>query len=161
MPANIDCMFICSLILVVVATAPSFSTQINQIPMLNGMNFKSWKESVEIVLGCMDLDQALREERPIPTPDNSYELNFGKWDRSNRMCLMIIKKSIPENFWGLVADNENVKKFLETIEQFFAKSDKAETSSHLTKLISMKYKDKGNIREYIMEMSNLASNSRH
>ena len=34
---------------------------------------------------------------------------------------------------------------------------KAETSNHLAKLISMKYKGKGNIREYIMEMSNLAS----
>ena len=37
------------------------------------------------------------------------------------------------------------------------KNEKAETSNLLAKLISMKYKGKGNIREYIMEMSNLAS----
>ena len=34
---------------------------------------------------------------------------------------------------------------------------KTETSNLLAKLISMKYKGKGNIREYIMEMFNLAS----
>ena len=28
---------------------------VNNIPMLNGTNFKKWKEHVVIVLGCMDL----------------------------------------------------------------------------------------------------------
>ena len=32
--------------------------------MLNGTNFKVWKEAVEIVLGCMDLDLALRTKQP-------------------------------------------------------------------------------------------------
>jgi len=43
----------------------------------------------------------------------------------------------------------------------FAKNEKAETSTLLTKLISMKYTGKGNIREYIMEMSHLASSLDH
>jgi len=46
------------------------------------------------------------------------------------------------------------KKILEKIEQYFAKNEKAKTSNLLAKLISMKYKGKGNIREYIMEISN-------
>lgn len=50
----------CSLLLVVVVTAPNFAAQINIIPMLIRMNFKSWKEFAEIVLGCMDLDFSLR-----------------------------------------------------------------------------------------------------
>ncbi|RVW67422.1 hypothetical protein CK203_065213 [Vitis vinifera] len=29
-----------------------------------GTNFKKWKEHVIIVLGCMDLDYALREDHP-------------------------------------------------------------------------------------------------
>jgi hypothetical protein len=125
--------------------------------MLNGMNFKSWKESVEIVLGCMDLDLSLREERPVATAENANEAKMEKWDRSNRMCLMMIKRSIPEMIRGSIAESESAKKFLEAVEKFFAKNDKAETSSTLSKLISMSYKGKGNIREYIMEMSNLAS----
>jgi hypothetical protein len=37
------------------------------------------------------------------------------------------------------------------------KNDKAETSTLLANLISMKYSGKGNIKKYIMQMSNLAS----
>ena len=42
----------------------SISANVNNIPMLNGTNFKKWKKHVIIVLGCMDLDYALREDRP-------------------------------------------------------------------------------------------------
>ena len=38
----------------------NISANINSIPMLNGTNFKSWKENVLIVLRVMDLDLALR-----------------------------------------------------------------------------------------------------
>lgn len=147
----------CSLLPVAAATAPNFAAQINTIPMLSGMNFKSWKESAEIVLGCMDLDLSLREDRPVATPENPNEAKIEKWDRSNHMCLMVIKRSIPEMIRGSIAESETAKGFLETVEKFFAKNDKVETSSVLSKLVSMSYKGKRNIREYILEMSNLAS----
>ena len=74
------------------------------------------------------------------------------------MSLMIIKRSIPEAFRGAVSDEITLAKdFLAEIEKRFAKNDKAETSTHLASLISMKYKGKGNIREYIMQMSHIAS----
>ena len=42
--------------------------------MLNGTNFKNWKENVMIILECMDLDLALRTEQ-LPTfeSDSSVE----------------------------------------------------------------------------------------
>ena len=43
----------------------SISTNVNNIPALNDTNFKKWKEHVIIVLRCMDLDYALREDRPL------------------------------------------------------------------------------------------------
>lgn len=73
------------------------------------------------------------------------------------MCLMMIKRSIPDLIRGSIGESESAKKFLETVEQLFAKNDKAEISSTLSKLISIVYKGKGNIRDYIMKMSNLAS----
>ncbi|RDX71743.1 hypothetical protein CR513_48862, partial [Mucuna pruriens] len=73
--------------------------------MLNGTNFKVWKEAVEIVMGCMDLNLALRVEEPIPTMHNLQEVKIEKWERSNRMCLMIMKHSIPEAFWGSISKN--------------------------------------------------------
>ncbi|XP_014632529.1 uncharacterized protein [Glycine max] len=105
----------------------------------------------------MDLDLALRMERPISTLETSNEVKIEKWDQSNRMCLVIMKRSIPKAFRGSISEGQSAKKFLEKIEQYFAKNEKAEMSNLLAKLISMKYKGKGNIREYIMEMSNLAS----
>ena len=48
-----------------VLSSPNFATisaNLNSVPVLNGTNFKDWKENVVIVLGCMDLDLALRIE---------------------------------------------------------------------------------------------------
>ena len=41
------------------ANFATISANLNSIPVLNGTNFKDWKENVVIVLGCMDLDLAL------------------------------------------------------------------------------------------------------
>ena len=109
----------------------------------------------------MDLDLALRIEQPASLTDASSpddKRNFEKWDRSNRMSLMIIKRGIPEAFRGAVSDKiTKAKEFLTEIEKRFVKNDKAETSTLLQSLISMKYNGKGNIREYIMGMSLIAS----
>ena len=71
---------------------------------------------------------------------------------------MIIKHGISEAFKGEVSEKINkVKEFLAEIEKRFEKNDKVETSTLLQSLISIKYKCKGNIREYIMEMSHIAS----
>ncbi|XP_028196659.1 uncharacterized protein LOC114381593 [Glycine soja] len=102
----------------------SISANLNSVPVLDGANFKDRKENMEIVLGCMDLDLALRIEKP-PSPMDSRALT-------------------------------SAKEFLAEIEKCFAKSDKAETSTLLQNLISMKYQGKGNFREYIMGMSNIA-----
>ncbi|XP_068638423.1 uncharacterized protein [Aristolochia californica] len=142
---------------VYVDIAINVTTQISSIPMLSGTNFKAWKDIVKIILSCMDLDLVLRAEPPISTPDNLNEVKIEKWERSNRMCLMIMKRSISEAFWGSMTESKSAKKFLEEIEQYFPKNEKSEASSLLAKLVLMKYKGKGNIREYIMEMSHLAS----
>ena len=75
--------------------------------------------------------------------------------------MMIMKKAILEAFRGTIFDKiTNAKEFLDEIEKRFAKNEKAEISTLLANLISMKYKGKSNIREYIMEISHLASKLR-
>ncbi|RZB42862.1 actin [Glycine soja] len=139
----------------------SISANLNSVPVLNGANFKDWKENMQIVLGCMDLDLTLRIEKPSSPTDSStseQRKHHEKWDHSNRMSLMIIKCGIPEVFRGTVSDDIiSAKDFLAKIEKSFANSDKAETSTLLQNLISMKYQGKGNVRGYIMGMSNIAS----
>ena len=68
---------------------------------------------------------------------------------------MIIRHSIPKSFRSSITESKNAKKFLAEIEKYFAKKEKGEANSLLTTLTSTRYKDNGNIREYIMEISNL------
>ena len=83
----------------------SISTNLNSVTVLNGANFKDWKENMQIVLAYMDLDLALRIEKLL-SPTNSSTSKQSKihekWDHSNRMSLMIIKRGIPEVFRGTV-----------------------------------------------------------
>ena len=69
---------------------------------------------------------------------------------------MLRKCSILEAFRGSIIKSTNAKKFLLDTKQVFAKNEKAETSTLLRKLVGMKYINKENIREYIVEMSNIA-----
>ena len=109
----------------------------------------------------MDLDLALRIDRPPPlTMDSSTESKkkFEMWDRSNCMSLMIIKLGILETFKIVVSKElTTAKEFLNDIEKCFMENDKTETSTLLGSLVSMKYKGQGNIREYFIQMSNIAS----
>ena len=81
----------------------TLSSNLNFVPVLNGANFKNWKENVVIVLGCRDLDLALKIEQ-LPSliySSSSEEKKFyKKWERSNRISLMIIKRDIRETFRG-------------------------------------------------------------
>ena len=47
-----------------IASVASISANVNSVTILNGTNLKDWKENIEIILGCMDLDLALRTEEP-------------------------------------------------------------------------------------------------
>lgn len=69
----------------------SFSN-LESIPMLNGSNFLTWKEHLVLVLALMDLDLSLRKERP------SSRKELERWDRSNRVSMMIMRIRIPQEF---------------------------------------------------------------
>jgi len=109
----------------------------------------------------MDLDLALRVDSPAQLTEQSTseeKRDMEKWERSNRMCMMVMKKTIPETFRGTLSETiTTAKEFLADIEKRFVKNEKAEIGTLLTNLISMRYRGKGNIREYILEVSHLAS----
>ncbi|CAM8943584.1 unnamed protein product [Rhodiola kirilowii] len=139
----------------------SVAANLNNIPVLNGTNFEEWKENIKIFLGSMYLDLALRESKPIHLANSrsAFDRNHLRmWEHSNMLSLMIIHRSIPEVFRGIVSDEiSSVKDYLTEFEKCFVENDKAKTSELLANLISMKYFGKGNGREHIMEISQLAS----
>ena len=57
-------MFMCLIVsFIIMNSTSSISANVNNISMFNGTNLKKWKKHVIIVLGCMDLDYALRKDR--------------------------------------------------------------------------------------------------
>ena len=134
-----------------VLSSVNFATvyaNLNSIPVLNGTNFKDWKDNVLIVLGYMDLDLALRvEQLPSPTNSSSSKENtfYEKWERLNRMSLMIIKSGIPETFKGVVSEGvTNVKQFL--LSRFkctLSKEIRRKKNMLFLSLTSMRFNDKG------------------
>ena len=131
--------------------------------MLNDTNFGKWKEHITILLRCMDLDYAIQNEwLPTLTNDNTVEqrANFEKWEHSNHMSLIIMKHSILDTIRGAMSEEENAKSFLSQIVDQFVGSEKVETNIILSKFVSMWYKGKWNIKEYIMETSNLITQLR-
>ncbi|KAK5793592.1 hypothetical protein PVK06_034744 [Gossypium arboreum] len=64
-------------------------------------------EKTFTMLGCMDIDLALREEQPTAlTAESSPDVNrdFQRWDHSNCMSLMIMKHNVPEAFKGIESE---------------------------------------------------------
>jgi hypothetical protein len=96
---------------------------LSAIQLLNGSNYGSWRETIEIALTLMEIDLVLttdapkEPEKPVLHDDETaqafatrerdftpikmvYDLERVKWDASNRKCLMVIKSSIKEAIRG-------------------------------------------------------------
>jgi gag-polypeptide of LTR copia-type len=77
--------------------------------------------------------------------------------RSNRLCLKVMQRTIPESFRGPVSDSTLALDYLKELEQRFVRNEKAEIGILLNKLYTMKYNGISNVREHILEMMNTAS----
>ncbi|KAL9675332.1 hypothetical protein QQ045_003534 [Rhodiola kirilowii] len=139
----------------------SVAVNLNNVPILNGTNFEEWKENIKIFLGSMFLDLALREPKSIHLTNSrsAFDRNHLRmWEHSNRLSLMIICRGITEIFRGMVPDETiSAKNYLAEFEKHFVENDKPKTSEFLANLISMKYSGKGNVKEHIVEISQLVS----
>ena len=111
---------------------------INSIEPLNGSNYVSWKEKLEINLALLDLDYALNNEAPKEPQENAenyeallkeYNEKKALWETSNRKCLMVIKSSIIESIRGAIPDLKNAKEYLTKVEDQFKGSSKIYAST--------------------------------
>ena len=107
----------------------------------------------------MDLDYALREPTPIkPTSESTNEQKalYEKWERSNRMSLMIMKCSITPAIRGAIPDSDNAMSYIKSVEEQFLGTSKSLASTLIIKMITMKYDGHSGVREHIMKMSDMA-----
>ena len=66
------------------------------IEVLTGSNYKSWKEDIDFALGIVDIDFALRVDKPNDLTVESTQEQKGycaQWERSNRLSLIAIKRT--------------------------------------------------------------------
>ncbi|KAK4409432.1 hypothetical protein Sango_0016200 [Sesamum angolense] len=78
------------------------------------------EENLEIVLGVMDLDLALREDTlpALTNKSTSEQKRRKKGGRNLTVCVIIMKKSIPEAIRGTTSETlTKAKDFLEYIEK--------------------------------------------
>ncbi|XP_038970576.1 uncharacterized protein LOC120104119 [Phoenix dactylifera] len=142
-----------------VLNASFLSSQLFAVETLTENNYVRWKRDIEIALDLLGLDFALEEQPSKPTDKSTikYKAEYVKWERANRLCLKIIKRSISNSIMGAIPDNDNAKNFLDAIGQRFVESDKAETGDLMDKFMSMKYDGVCGVREYIMKMLHISS----
>ncbi|XP_048433469.1 uncharacterized protein LOC125474082 [Pyrus x bretschneideri] len=138
------------------ANALSFSS----LEPLNGGNYKKWRQDVETVLGLMDYDLTLRKDEPPTVTTNStaeQRLKYEKWEKSNRMALMVMKRSISEAVRGGIPSCDKAKAFLEAVRAKFKMSEKEEMANLMTTLTSQKFDGKTSVREHILKMVEAAA----
>ncbi|GAB2268284.1 hypothetical protein Dimus_038703 [Dionaea muscipula] len=143
--------------------AMQFPMSINQIELLNGSNFKKWKADIELNLGILDYDYVLKENPPeavTPTSSKEAKEKYERWSKHNKMALILIKKSMSDNVRGGIPDSENAKVYFASIAEKFKISNKAETNNLMKSLMSLEYKGKGSVREFIMKGSDITSKLR-
>ena len=125
------------------------------IEMLTNTNFKKWKEEILYALAMGDMDFALREDelaKPNDQSTNEEKKFYAKWEKSNRLSLMAMKRAIPEHLKSGLPDEVSAKDFLAAVEQRYFVSEKAEAGTLMSQLTNMKYNNVGSVRDYILSM---------
>src|SRR4051812_24448817 len=101
---------------------------LENIEPLTGNNFQTWKDSLLLHLGWHEVDLALMESKPVePKKDatgyaqvkKAYDTKVEKWERSNRMELLIMNFSISIDIKGAIPANESVVEYLKSVEEQF------------------------------------------
>ena len=138
-------------------------TFISSIPSLNGSNYNTWRQKLEIALALSDNDLALTSPCPTEPEDPvrvenetdaafatrqrdhasvkmKYDLDRAKWDSSNRKCLMVIKGSIEDPIRRSILEcTTTTTEYFKKVESQFTDSSKAYASTLIKKLVSEKY----------------------
>ena len=117
-----------------------------------------------LALGCMDIDLALRIDEPETPTEQSTQANcalYERWERSNRLSMMVIKTHISQSIRGSIPECRTVKELMGAIDEQFVSSDKAQASTLMAKLCSMRLKGTQNVRGHISVLNNHSSSLWH
>ena len=149
----------CMSIFCVVMQLANFSNIKCDIAALKGDDYKVWKERILLHSGCMDIDYAIRKDKPTITDTNTTteKALYEQWERSNHLSMMFIKTKISYGIRGSVDQHDNVKALLKVTDEQFVTLDKALASTLIMKFSSLRLTDVSGVREHIMQMMDIAA----
>ena len=110
---------------------------------LKGDNYEVWKAIILLYLGCMDIDYAIKKDKPTitDTSTTAKKALCEQWERSNRLSVMFINTKISTGNRGFVDQHDNVKALLMAIDEQFVTLDKALASTLIMKFSSLRLTD--------------------
>jgi len=122
--------------------------------MLNGSNYKKWKQDVDFSLGIADLDITLREDKLVVNAENTAEQRerLAKWVRADRLSLIAIKRTISDHLLGGLPEECTTKEFLDALKERYQVSDNVESGRLLKKLMDATYDNVGGVRDFILKI---------
>ncbi|XP_059669294.1 uncharacterized protein LOC132314448 [Cornus florida] len=122
--------------------------QLTGIEPLNGSNYTTWRTSVDIMLGFLDYEFVLYEEKPAAITEESSEavkLLYAKWTKANTIAIRLIRASIGETIRGDIPVFNTAKAL-----QYY----------YLTQFMSTSYDGSGSVREHIYKICKLVNGLR-
>ena len=98
---------------------------------------------------------SLREDEPPKPTDESTEAeraHYAKWERSNCLSLISIKRSIVEHLLGGIPESNNAKEFLVAVGNRYQIFDNVEVGNFMDELMNIRYNDMTGACDYILKM---------
>ncbi|GAV57757.1 hypothetical protein CFOL_v3_01293 [Cephalotus follicularis] len=132
------------LILYIVHYTITFSVNNNTvtIEVLTGSNFKKWKEDIEFAMEMADVDISLVTDKPWDLTATSTEDDKSVhvvWMKSNRICLLSIRRSILDHLKSGLPTDCTAKELMIAISEMYRVSSNAYIRFLLQVLFNMKY----------------------
>ena len=156
------CMSIHMMLIVLFCFVFSVNFSVNgnsiSIEVLTGLNFKKWKEDFLFGMELADVHIALTKDKPTDITTTSIEAektDYATWEKSNRICLLTMKKSIQEHLKSGLPVDCTAKEMMAAIEARNRISSNAEVGILLQKLFNMKYDGTAGVRDYVLRMVDL------
>ncbi|XP_062102323.1 uncharacterized protein LOC133812566 [Humulus lupulus] len=144
------------------AESVSFSVNNNNasIQILTRSNYKKWKRDVDFSLGIMDLDLCMCEDQPAALTDASTTAQrtlHAQWEKSNRLSLIAMKRSIPEHLLSGLPETTNAKEFLTNVGKLYDTGENVETGSLMDEIQTIKYDENKGVRDFVLKIVNIQS----
>ncbi|XP_074359821.1 uncharacterized protein LOC141702647 [Apium graveolens] len=122
--------------------------------LLNGLNFKKWKQDIELNLGILDFDHVLKEDPPTKLNANTTrdaKNKYERWHKHIKMALICMKISKTNALQGGIPETIYARDYYNSIAEKYKSFAQSKVSNLMNSLTKMKFDGLGSMREYIMK----------